>query len=191
MLSPDNPEITQILAAWHDGDSNALERLTPHVYAELYRLARIHLAGEKAGHLLQPTALVNEAFVRLMEWQPDKWQNRAHFFGVSATLMRRILVQFAREQAAAKRGGAGVRVSLSATDEVGTNKDTDLIALDDALIQLEKLDPRQMRIVELRFFGGLTLEEVADLMRVSVSTVRREFRIARSWLYHQLSPAAG
>jgi RNA polymerase sigma factor (TIGR02999 family) len=181
------PSITELLVAWNEGDQNALEQLTPLVYRELHRLAHRYLSGERAGHLLQTTALVNEAFVRLIDWQGVEWQNRAHFFGVSATLMRHILIQFAREQRAAKRGGGpGLQVSLSAAAGIGTDANPDLIALDDALIALEKLDPRQARIVELRFFGGLSLEEAAEVVRVSVSTVRRDWRMAQAWLHQQL-----
>ena len=190
MNSPETPEITQLLAAWREGDHEALSKLTPHVYAELRRVARVYLAAEKPDHILQPTALVNEAFVRLLEWQPRQWQNRAQFFGVSATLMRRILVQFARERAAAKRGGQNVRVSLSEAIDIETKEETDLVALDEALNRLEQLDSRQARIVEIRFFGGLTLEEAADLMQLSISTVRRDFRVARAWLRQQLTPSA-
>ncbi|MBL8208006.1 MAG: sigma-70 family RNA polymerase sigma factor [Blastocatellia bacterium] len=181
------PNITQLLVAWNHGDQNALEQLTPLVYRELHRLAHRYLAGERRGHVLQTTALVNEAFVRLVDWQQVEWQNRAHFFGVSATLMRHILVQFAREQQAQKRGGNAVQLSLSAAAAIGTRLNPDLVKLDDALTALEKLDPRQARTVELRFFGGLSLEEVAEVLRVSVSTVRRDWRMAQAWLHQQLS----
>lgn len=181
------PNITQLLVAWNHGDQEALAQLTPMVYRELHRLAHTHLAGERRGHLLQTTALVNEAFVRLIDWQGVEWQNRAHFFGVSATLMRHILVQFAREQNAVKRGGQAVKVSLSEAAGASTPDNPDLLALDDALTRLEKLDPRQARIVELRFFGGLNLKEVAEIIRISVSSVRRDWRIAQAWLHQQLS----
>jgi RNA polymerase sigma-70 factor, ECF subfamily len=187
MESAGSPDITQMLAAWRDGDPEALARLTPHVYAELHRVARVHLAGERAGHILQPSALVNEAFVRLMEWQPDKWANREQFFGISAILMRRILVEAARERGAAKRGGQALHVSLSEADNFRIEKDTELVALDEALIKLEGLDPRQAQIVVLRFFGGMSLEETAEVMQLSVSTVRRDFRVARAWLRVQLT----
>ena len=190
MKSPKPPNITQLLVAWNQGDQEALAQLTPLVYRELHRLAHGYLAGERRGHLLQTTALVNEAFVRLIDWQQVEWQNRAHFFGVSATLMRHILVQFAREQQAAKRGGQDIQVSLAEAAAVGTRDSPDLVALDDALVTLEKLDPRQARIVELRFFGGLSLEEAAEVVRVSVSTVRRDWRMAQAWLYQQLSATA-
>ena len=181
--------ITQLLAAWKEGDQDALAQLTPLVYGELHRLARGYLSAERSGHVLQPTALVNEAFVRLLDWQPDGWQNRSHFFGVSATLMRRILVQFARERQAAKRGGNGIQVSLSEAAGIEAGQDPDLLALDDALVKLEILDPRHARIVELRFFGGLSLEEAAEVMQVSQSTVRRDWVVAKAWLHQQLSGA--
>lgn len=181
------PNITQLLVAWNQGDQEALAKLTPLVYKELHRLAHGYLAGERHGHVLQTTALVNEAFVRLIDWQQVQWQNRAHFFGVSATLMRHILVQFAREQQAAKRGGRAIQVSLSEAVSDSTRHNPDLVALDDALTTLEKLDPRQARIVELRFFGGLSLEETAEVIQVSVSTVRRAWRMAQAWLHQQLS----
>jgi len=181
------PTITQLLVAWNQGDQSALEQLTPLVYRELHRLAHGYLAGERHGHVLQTTALVNEAFVRLIEWQKVEWQGRAHFLGVAATLMRHILVQFAREQRAAKRGGRAIQISLSEVANIGARQNPDLVALDDALTTLEKLDSRQSRVVELRFFGGLSLEEAAEVMQVSLSTVRRDWRIAQAWLQQQLS----
>jgi RNA polymerase sigma-70 factor (ECF subfamily) len=188
VMSPSSPPtITQLLVAWNQGDQQALEQLTPLVYRELRRLAHGYLAGERRGHVLQTTALVNEAFVRLIDWQRVEWQDRAHFFGVAATLMRHILVQFAREQQAAKRGGQAIQVSLSEAADVSTRNNPDLVALDDALNTLEKLDPRQARTVELRFFGGLSLEEAAEVLQVSVSTVRRDWRIAQAWLHQQLN----
>jgi RNA polymerase sigma factor (TIGR02999 family) len=187
MAPSTTPNITQLLVAWNQGDQDALAKLTPLVYKELHRLAHGYLAGERRGHVLQTTALVNEAFVRLIDWQQVEWQNRAHFFGVAATLMRHILVQFAREQQAAKRGGKAIQVSLSEATAVDTRHNPDLVALDDALTTLEKLDPRQTRIVELRFFGGLNLEETAEVLKVSVSTVRRDWRMAQAWLHQQMS----
>ncbi|HZS47276.1 MAG TPA: sigma-70 family RNA polymerase sigma factor [Blastocatellia bacterium] len=181
------PNVTQLLVAWNNGDQEALSQLTPLVYRELHRLAHGYLRGEQRGHILQTTALINEAFVRLIDWQSIQWQNRAHFFGVAATLMRNILVQFAREQNAAKRGGQAIQVSLSEATAVKTRHNPDLVALDDALNTLEKLDPRQARIVELRFFAGLSLEEAAEVAQVSVSTVRRDWRMAQAWLHQQLS----
>lgn len=182
--------ITQLLSLWREGDQRALEELTPLVYAELRRLAQHYVSGEKRGHILQPTALVNEAFLRLMEWQPDQWQNRAHFFGVSAGMMRRILVQLAREGATTKRGGQAIQVSFAEGMDSGattTRLDDDLALLDTELTNLEALSPRQARIVEMRFFSGLSFEEVAAVMDVSLSTVRREWRIARAWLRERLS----
>jgi RNA polymerase sigma-70 factor (ECF subfamily) len=190
MESSTPPNITQLLIAWNQGDQDALAQLTPLVYRELHRLAHGYLAGERHGHVLQTTALVNEAFVRLIDWRQVEWQNRAHFFGVSATLMRHILVQFAREQQAAKRGGNAIQVSLSEAVTVGARQNPDLVKLDDALNALEKLDARQARTVELRFFGGLSLEEAAEVLRVSVSTVRRDWRMAQAWLHQQLSITA-
>jgi RNA polymerase sigma-70 factor (ECF subfamily) len=179
--------ITNLLVAWNQGDQSALEQLTPLVYRELHRLAQGYLAGERQGHMLQTTALVNEAFMRLIDWRQVEWQNRAHFLGVSATLMRHILVRFAQEQQAAKRGGRAIQVSLSEAANIGTRQNPDLVVLNDALTALEKLDSRQSRIVELRFFGGLSLEEVAEVMQVSLSTVRRDWRMAQAWLQQQLS----
>lgn len=184
------PTITQLLMAWNQGDQDALEQLTPLVYRELHRLAHGYMAGERHGHVLQTTALVNEAFVRLIDWKHVEWQGRAHFFGVAAKLMRHILVQFAREQQAAKRGGQAIQVSLSEAATVNTRHNPDLVALDDALTTLEKLDSRQARTVELRFFGGLSLEEAAEVLQVSLSTVRRDWRAAQAWLYQQLSETA-
>src|SRR5262249_41001797 len=184
------PNITQLLVAWNQGNQDALAQLTPLVYRELHRLAHGYLAGERRGHVLQTTALVNEAFVRLIDWRQVEWQDRAHFFGVAATLMRHILVQFAREQQAAKRGGQAIRGSLSKAAPFRARQNPDLVALDDAVTELEKLDPRQARTVELRFFGGLSLEEAAEVLRVSVTTVRRDWRMAQAWLHQQLSASA-
>ena len=190
MGSHATPNITQLLVAWNQGDKDALSQLTPLVYRELHRLAHRYLAGERQGHILQTTALVNEAFVQLIDWKQVQWQNRAHFFGVAATMMRHILVQFAREQKAAKRGGQAIQVSLSEATDVNTRHNPDIVAVDDALTTLEKLDPRQARIVELRFFAGLSLEEAAEVVSVSVSTVRRDWRMAQAWLHQQLSATA-
>lgn len=187
MPSSSPPTITQLLVAWNQGDQQALDQLTPLVYRELHRLAHGYMAGERRGHVLQTTALVNEAFVRLVDWQQVEWQNRAHFFGVAATLMRHILVQFARDQQAAKRGGQAIQVSLSEAADLGARNNPDLVKLDDALTTLEKLDPRQARTVELRFFGGLSLEEAGEVLQVSLSTVRRDWRMAQAWLHQQLS----
>jgi RNA polymerase sigma factor (TIGR02999 family) len=183
MESPLPPNITQLLIAWHQGNDDALTQLIPLVHGELHRLAHHYLAGERQGHLLQTTALVNEAYLRLVDAQKVEWQSRTHFFGLAAHLMRQILVQFARDQQRAKRGGKEIHVSLSAADKIGARKSPDLVALDDALLRLEQLDARQARVVELRFFGGLSLEEAAEALKVSVSTVRRDWRVAQIWLY--------
>ena len=191
MPIPERTDITQILTAWRQGDPEALSSLTPLVYEELHELARNYLARERPGHILQPSALVNEAFLRLLEWQPGKWESRAHFFGVAATLMRRVLVHSAREALTEKRGNGALRVSLSEAAEVAATqpRDTDVLALDAALDALAELNPRQARIIELRFFAGLSLEDTALVIDASVSTVRRDFRMAQAWLFQQLSPA--
>ena len=180
-------EISRLLYAWADGDQAALEELTPLVYEELHRLAHNYMGRERPDHTLQTTALVNEAFMRLVDWKNVRWQNRAHFFGVSAQLMRRILVDFARSRGFQKRGGGAQPLELNEAAVIGENKDSDLVALDEALEELAKLDARQARIVELRFFGGLTIEEAAEVLKVSTGTVRRDWRLARAWLYRELS----
>jgi RNA polymerase sigma factor (TIGR02999 family) len=185
------PNITELLVAWGHGDQGALGVLAPLVQQELHRVAARQLAGERRDHILQPTALVNEVYVRLVDWHNVKWQNRAHFFAVAARIMRRILVDAARARGRAKRGGDAIQVSLS--DVLGVAlplpATQDLVALDDALKTLETLDPRQSQVVELRFFGGLSLEEVAEALQVSVGTVRRDWSLAQAWLYRELSGA--
>lgn len=185
MRSPS--EVTQLLVAWGDGDAAALDRLTPLVEAELRRLASAYMARERPGHVLQTTALVNEAYVRLIDWKHVQWQNRAHFFGVAAQMMRRVLVDLARRRRRAKRGGGAVAVSLSHADELLPEQRTDLVALDDALKTLTALDARQGRVVELRFFGGLSHEEAALVLDVSPGTVRRDWTLAKAWLYRELN----
>jgi RNA polymerase sigma factor (TIGR02999 family) len=180
------PNVTQLLVAWSNGDRAALERLTPLVHEELHRLAARYMAGERPGHLLQPTALVNEAYLRLVDWKNVQWQNRAHFFGVAAQMMRRVLVDVARTRRRAKRGGGGLHVSLSEAVRVPAQR-VDFVALDDALKTLETMDPRQSRVIELRFFAGLSLEETAHVLDVSVGTVRRDWSLAQAWLYRELS----
>lgn len=184
-------EITELLVAWSDGDQAALEKLSPLVYDELHRLAHRYMRGERAGHTLQTTALVNEAYVRLIDWKNVRWQNRAHFFGVSAQLMRRILVDFARSRAYEKRGGGVHAVTLHDAIDVSNDKGVDLEALDEALSALAELDPRQSKVVELRFFGGLTNEEAAEVLKVSIATVRRDWSLARAWLHRELSRPTG
>ena len=179
--------VTRLLVAWSQGDQGALAALAPLVQQELHRVAARQMAGERPGHTLQPTALVNEAYVRLVDWKNVQWQNRAHFFGVAAQIMRRILVDAARARGRAKRGGDALQVSLTDVPDVAVPVTQDLVALDDALKTLEALDPRQSQVVELRFFGGLSLEEVAEALKVSVGTVRRDWSLAQMWLYRELS----
>ncbi|HEX4948670.1 MAG TPA: sigma-70 family RNA polymerase sigma factor [Blastocatellia bacterium] len=181
--------VTQLLMAWSKGDAAALEQLVPLVQAELKRIARHYLRQEKPGHLLQTTALVNEAWVRLIDWHHVNWQNRAHFFSVAAQLMRRVLVDEARERQTQKRGGAALRVSFSAAANVVVEQSAELLALDAALHKLTKLDARKSRIVELRFFGGLSIEETAEVLQVSPRTVLRDWSFAQTWLFHELSPS--
>ncbi len=181
------PNITQLLIAWGNGDQAAMDNLAPLVHKELHRVAARHMAGERPGHILQTTALVNEAYLRLIDWKNVQWQNRAHFFGLAAQIMRRILVDHARTRNSAKRGGDALQVTLSEAAGVAMQRTTDMVALDDALKTLEALDPRQNKVVELRFFGGLSLEETAEALRVSVATVRRDWSLAQAWLYRELS----
>jgi RNA polymerase sigma factor (TIGR02999 family) len=180
-------EITQLLVAWNKGDVKALEQLTPLVHAELHRLAKREMAGERPGHILQTTALVNEAYLRLIDWQNVVWRDRAHFFGLAAQIMRRVLVDFARARQREKRGGEALRVSLTEAADVGCERSADLVALDDALQALEKLDARQARVVELRFFAGMSYEETAEALNVSVGTARRDWSFAQAWLFRELS----
>ena len=179
-------EITDLLVAWSQGDQQALERLAPLVERELRRLARSYLRRESPGNLLQTTALINEAYARLLQQNRMQWQNRAQFFGVSAQLMRRILVDFARQEHLAKRGGTMVRVTFEDASLKSEPRSVDLIALDQALEKLKAIDARRSRIVELRFFGGLTIEETAEVVGVSPGTVRNEWSLARAWLYREL-----
>ena len=185
-------ELTRILQAWSGGDQSALDRLTPVVYAELHRLARRNLAGERDGHLLQSSALVNEAFLRLIAGEPVDWASRAHFFAVSARLMRQILIDFARAQDTGKRGHRTPHVDLSGIHDVPGTQGTpvDFLDLDSALCELAQLDSRQAQVVELRFFGGLENSEVAAVLGVSEPTVVRDWRIARAWLFDRLRPSA-
>ncbi len=179
-------EVSQLLRAWSDGDQSALDRLTPIVYQELHRLARWHMRGERPGHSLQATALVNEAYMRLADYKHMGWQNRAHFFAVSAQVMRRILVDYARRHNL-KRGGGVQRVSLDEAAIVGGDRPADLVALDDALKTLARLDPRKAQVVELRFFGGLSVPETAEVLKLSAVTVMRDWNTAKAWLYRELT----
>jgi RNA polymerase sigma factor (TIGR02999 family) len=179
--------VTQLLVSWSSGDQAALEALTPLVHHELHRLAARCMAAERPGHLLQATALVNEAYLRLVDWKNVRWQNRAHFFGVAAQIMRRVLVDVARNRDRAKRGHGQLHVSLSEAANLPSAQGVDIVALDDALKTLEALNARQSRVVELRFFGGLSLEEAAHVLEVSVGTVRRDWSLAQAWLFRELS----
>ncbi len=179
-----------MLQAWSDGDRRALDRLTPLVYNELRRLARNCMKRERPGHSLRATALVNEAYLRLVDYRRMKWRNRAHFFAVSAQLMRRILVEHARRRNL-KRGAGIPHVSLEEAAEVGSDRAGDLVALDDAMNALARLDPRKVQVVEMRFFGGLSVEETAEALNVSPVTVMRDWSTAKAWLYREIAAGAG
>src|ERR1700719_87732 len=180
--APDNWEVSGLLRAWSDGDRAALDRLTPIVYDELRRLARRYMRGERPGHSLQTTALVNEAYMRLVDYKSMQWQNRAHFFAVSAQVMRRILVEHARRHNL-KRGGGVQHILLEEAAVVRGNEDFDLVALDDAMNSLARIDPRKVEVVEMRFFGGLSVEETAEVLKISTVTVKRNWRADKVWLY--------
>jgi RNA polymerase sigma factor (TIGR02999 family) len=185
--STSQEEVTQLLVAWGDGDQSALEKLMPLVYEELRRLAHQHMRRERPGHTLQTTALVNEVYVRLIDQKRMRWQNRAQFFAIAAQLMRRILVDHARSHQYAKRGGGAHKVSLDEGALVAEEQAADLIALDDALLSLASIDERKSRIVELRFFGGLSVEETAETLKTSSRTVMREWSMAKAWLYQTIN----
>ncbi|MBL8203276.1 MAG: sigma-70 family RNA polymerase sigma factor [Blastocatellia bacterium] len=187
MTNAQPQEVTQLLRAWNEGDHVAFEQLVPLVQVELHRLAQNYIHHERPGHILQTTALVNEAWVRLIDWQSVSWQNRAHFYGAAASIMRRILVDEARHRHRQKHGGGVLQVSLTNAENISQEKTTDLIALDDALNSLAELDPRKSRIVELRFFGGLSVEETAEVLKLSVRTVAREWSVAQAWLFRALN----
>jgi RNA polymerase sigma factor (TIGR02999 family) len=178
--------VTQLLVAWSNGDKAALDRLMPLVYTELRRLAHHYMSRERPGHTLQTTALVNEAYMRLVDQENIRWENRAHFFGIAARLMREILVDHARSRQAAKRGGGQYRLSLSEVDRIASRPDVNLIALDEALGRLEAVDPQKSRIVELRYFGGLGIEETAKVIGISPATVKRDWSMARAWLRSEI-----
>ena len=179
-------DITQLLLAWRGGDREALEALVPIVYEELRRLARHFMRGQREGHTLQTTALVNEAYLRLIDSSRVNWQNRAHFFAISAQLMRRVLIDFARAKASQKRGGELIKVTLDEHVEAADAPEAELLALDEALEDLARFSPRQSRIVELRYFGGLSEEEIAETLAVSTRTVRRDWNVARAWLFKRM-----
>jgi RNA polymerase sigma-70 factor, ECF subfamily len=178
--------VTELLRAWGGGDKSALEELTPLVYGELHRIARYQMSRENVGHTLQTTALIHEVYLRLVDFQGVCWQDRAHFFAVSAQLMRRILIDFARSHGHLKRGGGAVHVSLDEAPTLGAQTDADLIALDEALQALAVLDERKSKVVELRFFGGLSVEETAEVLRISSHTVMRDWKFAKVWLLREL-----
>ncbi len=180
-------DVTQLLGEWSNGDRNALEKLTPLVYGDLRRIARKHLSAERVGHTLQCTALVNEAYMKLVDQRNRQWQNRAHFFAVSAQLIRRILVDYARAHKADKRGGQAAKVSIEDVAVAAAEREVDLVALDDALQLLAEMDAQQARIVELRYFAGLTIEETAEVMHISPATVKRDWVVAKAWLRREIS----
>ena len=182
--------ITALLVAWGQGDDAALQQLIPLVHRELHQIARRCLKGERPGHTLQPTALVNEAYLRLVDVRRMSWQNRTHFFAMSARLMRRVLVDFARSRQYKKRGGGAIKVSLDDAYALSTERGQDLVALDEALTTLSAIDERKARVIELRFFGGLTVEETAAALDVSRDTVLRDWRLARAWLMRELLKSA-
>ena len=182
--------ITELLVAWGEGDRAALDELMPLVYDELRGLASAYLARERQGHTLQTTALVHEAYLKLVDQRRVQWQNRAHFFGVAAQMMRRILVSHARAHRAAKRGHGAPPLSLDEAPEVSGKPKVDLVALDEALDRLTEIDPGQGRLVELRFFGGLSIEEAGEVLSLSPATVGREWRMAKAWLYKELGGSA-
>jgi RNA polymerase sigma factor (TIGR02999 family) len=183
--------VTELLVRWRDGDREALDTLMPLVYAELRRLAQHYLRSERTDHTLQGTALVHEAYLRLAGQSPPQWQNRAHFFGIAAHIMRQILVEHARANSAAKRGGKNAsKLTLDAAFEIQQKTDVDVIALDEALDRLSALDPQQSRIVELRFFAGLTIEDTAEVIGISPATVKRDWTSARAWLHREIAQGA-
>lgn len=191
MTSPSSStaQVTQLLIAWSEGDQSALESLTPLVHEELHRLAHHYMKGERPGHTLQTTGLVNEAYLKLIDQKRVKFSNRSQFFALAATLMRHILVDHARSRQYLKRGGGAQRVSLDKALTVCGDRDEDLVGLDDALVRLANVDVRKSKVVELRFFGGLSVEETAEALDVSAVTVMREWRMAKAWLYNSLNEA--
>ncbi len=183
-------QITQLLAEWSEGNQSALDELYPLVYEELHRLARRYMSRERKGHTLQTTALINEAYVRLVDQKNVRWANRSHFFAISAQIMRRILIDHARRHGYAKRGGGAQQVSLDEVAMVAGELSSELIRLDEALKTLAKMDPRRCNVVELRYFGGLSNEEIAGVLKVSENTVTRDWNLARAWLHQQLTGSA-
>jgi len=186
MENPSPSEVTELLQQWSDGRREALDQLLPRLYAELRRLAASYLRRERPNHTLQPTALVHEAFVKLVDQRAVRWQNRAHFFGIAAQVMRRVLVDYARAHDAAKRGSGEAPLTLDDRLVAGPGVDIDVLALDEALTRLASIDAQQSRVVELRFFGGLTMDETAEVLHISPATVGREWTFAKAWLYAEL-----
>lgn len=179
--------ITELLLSWSNGNKEALDQILPVVYDELRKQAANYLRRERAGHTLQTTALIHEAYIRLVDQRNVRWQNRAHFFGISAQMMRRILVDHARAKARAKRGGSDIRVSLDDANLTTKEADLDIVALDEALDRLAKIDEQQSRVVELRFFSGLTVEETAEVLKISPATVKRDWSMAKAWLHREVT----
>ena len=190
MNDPTPTPVTELLVRWRSGDGDALQALMPLVYDEMRRLAHRYLRRERPGHTLQSTALVHEAFVRLTGNALPQWQDRAHFFGIAAHLMRQILVEYARSRNADKRGGAMPKLNIDSVEEPSAKPDVDIVALDDALKDLSRIDPQQSRVVELRFFSGLSIEDTAQVLGISESTVKRDWNTARVWLYRELDRTA-
>jgi RNA polymerase sigma factor (TIGR02999 family) len=187
MTTPSAPQINQLLENWRNGDTTALDQLMPLVYEELHRLAHHYMRGERAGHTLQTSALVNEAYLRLLDRHRPRLQNRAHFFAVSAQAMRRILVEHARSRQREKRGGKAQRVTLDESCVLSADRSLEILALEDALGKLAVIDPRKAQVVELRYFGGLNNAEVADVLKISANTVMRDWNMAQAWLFRELS----
>lgn len=186
-MTSSTPDVTELLIAWNEGNQESLERLLPAVYDELRKLARSYLRRERPDHTLQATALVHEAYLRLIDQNSVTWQNRAHFFGIAAQMMRRILVNHAVAKQTDKRGGGVQKLSLDEAISLAEERELDLIALDDALKTLAEFDPRQSQIVELRFFGGLSIEETAEVLNISPATIKREWSTAKMWLHRELT----
>jgi RNA polymerase sigma factor (TIGR02999 family) len=187
MQEPPEADVTELLVEWSNGNSDALEKLTPLVYNDLRRLAKSHMRAERSSHTLQCTALVHEAYLRLVDQRSTRWQNRAHFFGISAQLIRRILVDYARAQNSGKRGGLSPKISIENAVVAAKEREVDVVALDNALQTLAEMDPQQARIVELRYFAGMTIEETAEVMRISPATVKRDWVVAKAWLRREIS----
>lgn len=188
-MTETDADVTELLGQWGNREHHVEDLLFPVVYNELRKIARAHLRRERADHTLQPTALVNEAYLRLVDQERVEWQGRAHFFGIASQMMRRILVDYARRKNAARRGAGAHKVTFDEAFVAGQSDTVDLVLLDDALQRLAEIDPDQERMVELRFFGGLTIEETAEVLEISPATVKREWATARAWLYRELSPA--